>query len=62
MIRLKRILVPTDFSEHSKKALAYAVELAKTYSSEVVLLHALELPLYPVSFGVGPVTRSDERR
>lgn len=56
MIRLQRILVPTDFSEHSKKALAYAVELAKTYRAEVVVLHVLELPLYPVSFGVGPVT------
>jgi nucleotide-binding universal stress UspA family protein len=29
MIRLARILVPTDFSEHSKKALRYAVALAQ---------------------------------
>lgn len=56
MIRLARILVPTDFSEHSKKALRYAVALAQVHRSQIQLLHVLELPLYPVSFGVGPVT------
>jgi universal stress protein A len=40
--RISRILVPTDFSEHSKNAFEYAVNLAKVFSSEVVLLHVLD--------------------
>ncbi len=55
MIKLRRILVPTDFSEHSKKALRYAAEFGRVHGAEVLLLHVVELPLYPVSFGVGPV-------
>lgn len=35
----KRILVPFDFSEHSKHALAYAGTLAEVHGAEVWLLH-----------------------
>jgi nucleotide-binding universal stress UspA family protein len=39
--RLKRILVPIDFSECSRKALRYAAPLAKQHSAEIDLLYVL---------------------
>ncbi|MBL7140043.1 MAG: universal stress protein [Planctomycetes bacterium] len=45
MIHLKRILVPTDFSEHSEHAAAYAAELARRFDVEVVhCLHVSDIP------------------
>jgi len=41
MIVLKKILVPTDFSEPSQNALRYAIELANKFESEVILLHVM---------------------
>src|SRR5262245_56329809 len=43
-IHLKKILVPVDFSERSKKALAYAEALAKQFQAAVHLLHVTEIP------------------
>lgn len=42
MIHLKRILVPTDFSESAHHALRYAVSLAQEFHSEIGLLHVVE--------------------
>lgn len=42
---MKRILVPTDFSEQADNALKVAVQLAKTYNSEIFVLHSMEIPL-----------------
>ncbi len=42
---MKKILVPTDFSEQAEKALIVAAQLAKKHSSEIFLLHMLELPM-----------------
>lgn len=42
---MKRILVPTDFSDHAEYALKVAAQMAKTFNSEIYLLHMLELPL-----------------
>jgi nucleotide-binding universal stress UspA family protein len=42
VFRLNRILVPVDFSNCSKKALEYAVPLAKQFSAEVTLLHVVQ--------------------
>ena len=36
MIQIKRLLVPTDFSEHSEQAALYAVELAKRFQADEV--------------------------
>ncbi len=41
---MKRILVPTDFSDNARNALAYAREFAKTLSAEVILFHAYHIP------------------
>jgi nucleotide-binding universal stress UspA family protein len=41
---MKRILVPTDFSEHAEDALKVAAQIAKKNNSEIIVLHMLELP------------------
>jgi universal stress protein A len=45
---IRRILAPTDFSEGSKQAVTYAYELAHTFGAQLLLLHVIELPVYPV--------------
>ena len=45
-LRLKRILVPTDFSEGSERALKYAIRLGKPYQAEIVVLHVFHLKEY----------------
>lgn len=37
-----KILVPTDFSEHSDKALNQALDIAREYKSKVSLFHVIE--------------------
>ncbi|MEZ6125611.1 MAG: universal stress protein [Planctomycetaceae bacterium] len=39
MITLNRILVPTDFSEFSRRAMDYACAMASRFESELHLLH-----------------------
>jgi nucleotide-binding universal stress UspA family protein len=46
MLPLKKILVPTDFSEGSRLALRLALDLAKTVGGEVTLLHVYQFPGY----------------
>jgi nucleotide-binding universal stress UspA family protein len=41
-VQLKKILFCTDFSEHSERALQYALSLAMEYNAELTLLHILE--------------------
>ena len=41
---MKKILVPTDFSEHAYYALKVAAQIAKKNGGEIILLHMLELP------------------
>jgi universal stress protein A len=43
MFAPKKILVPTDFSEFSNKALAQAVDIARHYKSTIYLLHVLSI-------------------
>jgi universal stress protein A len=64
MIDLKRILVATDFSRHSRVALDYAAAFSKAFNAEVVLCHVLEKPdflsqLPPVSEGYFPPNLSE---
>lgn len=42
----KKILVPVDFNAPSKRALAFAIDLAKQYAAELVLVHVWEVPAY----------------
>lgn len=48
-LRLKKILVPVDFSEFSQKAVRYAVRFAEQFSATVVLVHVVEPVRYPES-------------
>jgi len=41
---MKKILVPTDFSEYAHYALNVAAQIAKKNDGEIILLHMLELP------------------
>jgi nucleotide-binding universal stress UspA family protein len=41
---MKKILVPTDFSEHAEYALKVAAQIARENDGEIFLLHLLELP------------------
>lgn len=42
--RLTRLLVPTDFSEASQAALAYAAAIARAFQAVMVLAHVTEFP------------------
>ena len=44
MINLKRILVPSDFSECSDAAVRYGLELARKFGARLHLLHVIQDP------------------
>lgn len=46
--QMKKILVPTDFSEQAENALKVAAQLARKHNCEIYLLHILEIPLQNV--------------
>lgn len=52
---IKRILVPIDFSEHSKNALRYAINFAKIFQSKLHLIYVLEPVIYPADFSMGQI-------
>jgi nucleotide-binding universal stress UspA family protein len=56
MINLQRILVPTDFSLHSQKALTYAAAFAEKFGAELFVLHVFQdLAVFqPDAVAVGP--------
>ncbi|MGC4041323.1 MAG: universal stress protein [Flavobacterium sp.] len=41
---MKKILVPVDFSKTSENAFVYALEMAKSYDAQLLLLHTFEMP------------------
>ncbi|MFP4844198.1 universal stress protein [Winogradskyella sp. PE311] len=53
---MKRILVPTDFSEQAENALKVAAMLAKKQDAEIYLLHMMEIPMQQIDPGA---VRSD---
>lgn len=61
MITLESILVPTDFSDHSEKALRYGVELATKFQATLHVIHALEpVPSTYIDGGFFPFEDSGE--
>ncbi|MFH0991760.1 MAG: universal stress protein [bacterium] len=54
-IQLKRILVPIDFSEHSKSALRYAVSFAQQFHASLDLIYVVEPTVYPADFSFGQI-------
>ncbi len=53
-IEIKRILLPTDFSDYSSAATKYACEFATKFDAELHVLHTLEVRLASTpTFGMG---------
>lgn len=52
---IKKVLVPIDFSDYSKSALKYAVNFAKSFSAEIVLIYVVEPVIYPPDFSMGQI-------
>jgi nucleotide-binding universal stress UspA family protein len=44
-MNIKKILVPTDFSDTANNALLYAVDLAKQFDAQIELIHAVLVPV-----------------
>jgi universal stress protein A len=51
MDTISRILVPIDFLPHSAAAVRRALDVARRYSAEVVLLHVYQPARYPMAAG-----------
>jgi universal stress protein A len=58
MPAISKILVATDFSEDSARALGYAEELARKFGAEIILLH-VDQALTPVIMSPEPGTGFD---
>lgn len=52
---LNRILVPIDFSDHSRKALRYAIPFAEQFDASIDLIYVVEPTVYPADFSFGQV-------
>ena len=52
--KLKKILVPIDFSECSRKALQYAIPFAKQFDARLTLLHVVH-----INYGYGEFAAMD---
>ena len=46
MIKLKKILYPTDFSESSLEAMKYAVSFARDYKARLILMHVVNEQIF----------------
>ena len=46
MLKLKKILYPTDFSEASLEALKYATSLARSCESKLILMHVVNEKIF----------------
>jgi nucleotide-binding universal stress UspA family protein len=46
-MKIKHVLVPTDFGAASAHALELGVQMARTFEAQLTLLHVWELPTYP---------------
>lgn len=44
----KKILFCTDFSHTADHAFRYAVELSRTYGSQLIIFHSVHQPFYPM--------------
>jgi nucleotide-binding universal stress UspA family protein len=54
-INIRRILVPIDFSEHSKNALKYAIPFAEKFKASIDLIYVVEPTIYPADFSFGQI-------
>lgn len=52
---IRSILVPIDFSTHSKNALKYAIPMAVQFRASLHLVYVVEPTIYPADLGFGQV-------
>ncbi|KAA3609221.1 MAG: universal stress protein [Calditrichaeota bacterium] len=50
---INKILVPIDFSDHSKNALLHAKHVASSYEAKIQLLHVIEESVHPSFYAAG---------
>ena len=50
LISYRNFLVPIDFSEHSKKTIQYAIQLATLTGASIRILHVFQISDYPAAF------------
>lgn len=55
LVNIHKILAPTDFSQHSNKALGYARTLAEQWGAELHLLNVIEPTVFPTEGGLAPM-------
>lgn len=60
-LRLKKILVPVDFSEFAIKGLRYAARFAEQFGATLVLVHVVEPVHYPESVIIPPAMEEANR-
>jgi len=68
--QVNNILVPIDFSNYSKKALAYSSQIAQSYNAQLQVLHIIEETMHPAFsvsgkssiFDLVPDIRDDSRK
>lgn len=48
-VRINKIVVPTDFTPHSERAMAFAAALAQKFGASVTLIHVIESFTYSVT-------------
>ena len=64
MIAIKKIMIPTDFSEYANHALKYAVTMAQSFQAKLYLMHVYDLPLTSPMLPAEPyptVTRTQQQ-
>ena len=59
VINLKKILVPTDFSEGARHALTYGISFAREYKAELLVLHVVESLAAPYANDLFPVPMAE---
>jgi nucleotide-binding universal stress UspA family protein len=60
--KMKRILVATDFSEHSKRVVQYAFDLKRVFGATIYMMYVIETPK-AIEFGIkqGHLTNATEK-
>jgi nucleotide-binding universal stress UspA family protein len=59
VIKLRKILVPTDFSDGARHALVYGISFAREYEAELLLLHVVETVAAPYASDLFPVPMAE---
>lgn len=59
---MKTIIVATDFSPAARNATLYAVQLARSFGARLILFHAYNTPLVPITEELPVVTAGDMKQ